>query len=89
MVILNEDENGNVQHVTFPFTGENLQETQQVAQHLSQQPCADAGGCMVNLHPGTIMIDQSAVVSYRNGEPKVIYYFEDGVVRRAYYGIDD
>ena len=35
------------------------------------------------------MIDMPAIVSYRDGEPKVIYYFVDGVVHRAYYGIDD
>jgi hypothetical protein len=44
---------------------------------------------MVDLAPGTLMIDNPAIVSYRDGEPKVIYYFVDGVVHRAYYGIDD
>lgn len=88
VVILNKDESGNVQHVTFPFTGQTLADTQEVTQHLSKQPC-DTGNCMVNLAPGTLMIDKPAIVSYRNGEPKVIYYFVDGEVRRAYYGIDD
>ena len=88
VVILNEDESGNVQHITFPFTGQILKDTQQVTQHLSKQHC-DTGQCMIDLNPGTLMIDKPAIVSYRNGERKVIYYFVDKVVHRAYYGIDD
>jgi len=88
VVILNKDENNEVQHITFPFTGQKLKDTEEVTQHLSKQPC-DPGPCMVDLAPGTLMIDEPAVVSYRDGEPKVIYYFVDGVVHRAYYGIDD
>jgi len=34
------------------------------------------------------MIDKPAIVSYRDCEPKVIDYFVDGVVHRAYYGIE-
>jgi hypothetical protein len=59
-----------------------------VTQHLSKQLC-DPGPCMVDLNPGTLMIDEPAIVSYRNGERKVIYYFVEGVVHRAYYAIDD
>ena len=33
--------------------------------------------------------NQPTIVSYRNGEPKVIYYSVDGQVARAFYGIDD
>lgn len=84
VVILNEDENGNVQHVTFPYTGKQSSTTGEVEQHLSQQPAG-----IVNLNPGTIVIDKPAVVSYRDGEPKVIYYYVDGVLTRSFYGIDD
>lgn len=89
VVILNEDEDENVQHITFPFTGQAAaDETEELSQHLSVQPC-DNAPCEIDLHPGIVTIDKPAVVSYRDGEPHVIYYFEDGVVHRAYYGIDD
>jgi hypothetical protein len=69
VVILTEDENGEVEHVTFPYTGKQSAETGEVEQHLSTQPAGT-----VDLNPGTVVIDQPAVVSYRDGEPKVIYY---------------
>ena len=84
VVILNEDENGNVQHVTFPYTGKQSATTGEIQQHLSTQPAG-----VVNLNPGTITIEQPAIVSYRDGEPKVIYYYVDGVLTRSFYGIDD
>jgi hypothetical protein len=84
VVILAEDENGNTQHVTFPYTGKQSLETGEIEQHLSTQPAGE-----VNLNPGLVVIDQPAVVSYRDGEPNVIYYFVDGVLTRAFYGIDD
>ncbi len=88
MVIVNKDATGAFQHITFPFTGEVLKDTEEVTQHLSKQLC-DTGPCMIDLNPGTLMIDKPAIVSYRNGVRKVIYYFVEGEVRRAYYGIDD
>lgn len=84
VVILNEDENGDVAHVTFPYSGKQSVTTGEIQQHLSTQPAGE-----VNLNPGTIVIDQPAVVSYRDGEPKVIYYYVDGVLTRSFYGIDD
>ena len=84
VVILTEDENGAVEHVTFPYTGKQSTETGEIEQHLSTQPAGD-----VNLNPGSLVIDQPAVVSYRDGEPKVIYYYVDGVLTRSFYGIDD
>jgi len=83
VIILNEDENGNVQHVTFPYTGKQSL-AGEIQQHLSTQPAG-----VVNLNPGTITIEQPAIVSYRDGEPKVIYYYVDGVLTRSFYGIDD
>lgn len=84
VVILTEDDSGNVEAITYPYTGQNLQATGELTQHVSMQPAGT-----VNLNPGTLVIDQPAVVSYQNGEPQVIYYFENGQVARAFYGVDD
>ena len=85
VVILNKDENGNVQHITYPYSGQRSTENGgELHQHLSLQPAG-----MVDLAPGTLMIDEPAVVSYRNGEPKTIYYHQDGILNRAFYGIND
>jgi hypothetical protein len=84
VVILSEDASGNVQHVTFPYTGRSSPATGEVSQHLSMQPAGE-----VNLNPGSITIDKPAVVSYRDGEPKAIYYYVNGVLTRSFYGIDD
>ena len=83
VVILNEDENGEVQHVVFPYTGKQSA-SGEIEQHLSTQPAGE-----VDLNPGTLTIDNPAVVSYRDGEPKVIYYYVDGELARAFYGVDD
>ncbi|MCZ6616518.1 MAG: hypothetical protein O7E57_00180 [Gammaproteobacteria bacterium] len=84
VVIFNEDENGEVQSITYPYSGQNSKETGEIKQHLSKQPAG-----MVNLNPGTLMIEKPAIVSYQDGEPKVLYYFEDGKPARAFYGVDD
>jgi hypothetical protein len=84
VVILNEDASGNVQSVVFPYTGRKSAASGEIRQHLSMHPAG-----LVNLNPGTLMIDEPAVVSYRDGEPKVIYYFVNGVLNRAFFGIDD
>lgn len=84
VVILTEDPSGAVQHITFPYTGQNLQDTGELTQHVSMQPAG-----VVDLAPGTLELDEPAVISYRNGEPKVVYYFENGQVSRAFFGVDD
>ena len=86
LVILNEDENGNIQQTTFPYAGQvSVVEGETIInQHVSVQPPGE-----VNLAPGNITIDQPAVVSYSFGQPEVIYYWEDGRLKRAFYGIDD
>lgn len=81
-IILTEDGGGNVTHVTYPYTGQ--QSSNELAQHLSSQPAG-----VVDLNPGSITIDSPGVVSYRDGEPKVIYYYVGGELARAFYGIDD
>jgi len=83
VVILTEDENENVQHITFPYTGQQSAEGD-LAQHLSLQPAG-----VVDLNPGGITIDAPGVVSYRNGEPKVIYYYVNGLLTQSFYGIVD
>lgn len=85
VVIMTEDESGNVEAVTFPYTGQNATETGGiVSQHLSKQPAG-----VVDLNPGTLMLDEPAVVAYRNGQPKVVYYIVNGVVNQSFFGIDD
>jgi hypothetical protein len=84
VVILTEDALGNVEHITYPYTGKKSDDDE-IDQHLGSQ---EAG--VVNLNPGVVTTNQPAVVSYRNGEPKVIYYYdENGNPARAFYGIDD
>ena len=82
--ILHEDENGVVQHINYPYTGKQSADKSELFQHLSMQPAG-----VVDLMPGTLTIDQPAVVSYRNGEPAVIYYFKNGEASQAFYGVDD
>ena len=84
VVIMTADESGNVEAVTFPYTGKNLKSTGELNQHVSMQPAGP-----VNLNPGSLTINEPAVVSYIDGEPKVIYYFVNGEIARAFYGIDD
>ena len=83
VVILNEDASGNIQHVRYPYTGKKS-DADEIQQHLSQQPAG-----VVNLNPGTVTIAEPGIVSYQDGEPKVLYYFENGQIARAFYGIDD
>lgn len=86
-VIIYKDSNDKLQSISFPYSGKRTDESgtgPQVRQHLSVQPPG-----VINLNPGTLIIDQSAVVSYRDNQPKVIYYFQNGQVNRAFYGIDD
>lgn len=87
VVILLDDESGNVQHVTYPFSGQSMAGSAgnvELHQHLSRQPAG-----LVNLNPGSVTIDSPGVVSYRFGRPKVLYYWKDGQINRALFGIDD
>jgi len=83
-VILTEDANGNVEAVTFPYTGQVSPASGELTQHVTMQPAGT-----VDLLPGTVQIDEPGVIGYRNGEPKVLYYIENGEVARAFYGVDD
>lgn len=82
IVILTEDQFGNVQHITYPYTGR--ESNGQLAHHLSRQLPGT-----INLNPGTVTISGPGVVSYRDGEPKVIFYYANGQLAQAFYGIDD
>jgi len=84
LVILTEDGAGNVEHSTFPYSGQLSDGSGDLLQHVSLQPAGP-----VDLNPGSITIDQPGVVSYRNGEPKMIIYFDNGALAQAFYGIDD
>jgi hypothetical protein len=84
VVILTEDNLGNVQHVEFQYTGQVTDGNAELRQHLSLQLPGT-----VDLNPGSITIDEPGVVSYRDGEPHTIYYYSNGTLSRAFYGIDD
>lgn len=86
VVILYKDENNETKHITYPYTGQSVTdgESTELYQHLSSQPAGQ-----IDLNPGSLTIDTPAVVSYRNGKPKVLYYWKDGKIRRALYGVDD
>lgn len=85
VVILSKNANNEVQLITYPFTGQSASETGgELTQHLSVQPPG-----VVDLDPGTLVLEKPGFISYRNGEPNVIFYYVDGQVQRAFYGIDD
>jgi len=83
-VILYEDAAGNTQVVAFPYTGQSSRDGSQIFQHLSLQPAGP-----VDLNPGGVILSRPGIVSYRNNEPKTLYYFQGGRWNRAFYGIDD
>ncbi len=83
-VIMHEDAAGDTQVIAFPYTGQSSRSGSQIFQHLSIQPAG-----VVDLMPGQVTLTQPGVVSYRDNEPQTLYYFENGVLSRAYYKIDD
>ena len=83
-VILYEDAAGDTQVIAFPYTGQSSRSGEEIFQHLSIQPAG-----VVDLMPGQVTLTQPGVVSYRNNQPKTLYYFDNGVLSRAFYNIDD
>ena len=84
-IIIFRDELGVLKQVSYPYSGKRSSEGGgQVRQHLSLQPAGE-----VDLAPGRIVLQQPGVVSYRDGQPAVLYYFRDGKINRAFFGIDD
>jgi hypothetical protein len=81
LVIMREVE-GEVKYFKDSFAGKS--EDGKVGLHLAQQ---EPG--VIDLLPGSVVIDETATISYQDGEPKILYYWKDGVLRRAPYGVDD
>lgn len=84
LLILNEDEDGNVEHYRIPYFGQQSPDKTEVKYHLSPQPEGEVG-----LNPGSVNLENPGIVSYRDGEPRVVYFWEDGELKRAKYGVDD
>lgn len=84
LVVLTEDNLGNVQHVEFQYSGQVTDGNTDLLQHLSLQPAGP-----VDLNPGGVMLSRPGIISYRNNEPHSIFYFSNGVLNRAFFGIDD
>ena len=83
-VLMYEDAAGDTQVIAFPYTGQSSRDGSQIFQHLSPQPAGP-----VDLNPGGVMLSRPGIVSYRNNQPKTLYYFQGGRWNRAFYGIDD
>ena len=74
---------GQVRAVKDAYVGKTRAGT--VDLHLSKQPAGP-----ITLGPGqTVVLTQPASVAYQDGQPKVLYYVEDGRLRRAAFGVDD
>jgi hypothetical protein len=84
LVILNEDDQGNIEHIRVPYFGQQSADKAEVKYHLSPQPEGEVG-----LNPGSVSLENPGIVSYRDGEPRVVYFWEDGELKRAKYGVDD
>ena len=83
-VLFHEDAAGNTRVTTFPYSGQSRRDGGEIFQHLSPQPAGP-----VDLMPGGVILARPGVVSYRNNEPKVLYYFQNGRWNRAFYRVDD
>ena len=84
LVILTEDGSGNVQHTEFQYSGQVTDGNTDLLQHLSVQPAGP-----VDLNPGGVMLSRPGIISYRRNEPHSIFYYSNGTLNRAFFGIDD
>lgn len=84
ILVLVEDEFGMIEHFLIPWSGRRSEDETALRQHLSLQLAGE-----VDLLPGMVTIDNPGVVSYRDGVPRELIYFQNGELRRAFYGIDD
>jgi len=73
---------GEVKTVKDSYAGKT--KTGTVDLHLSKQPAGT-----VNLAPGTVELTQPGTVAYQDGQPKTLYYVEEGKLKRAAFGVDD
>lgn len=81
-VLMYKDDKGNTRHMTYPFIGERTET--ELSVHMSRQPAG-----VVDLMPYLVTIDEPGFVSYRNGKPAVLYYYQDGKIKRAAYGVKE
>ena len=84
-VILYEDAAGDTQVIAFPYTGQSSRSGGEIFQHLSVQP---AGVVDLMRWPGRAHRTRCRLLPQWN-EPQTLYYFENGVLSRAFYKIDD
>ncbi len=84
MLILTETPSGDIEHVRLPWAGRRSEDELSMHQHVGVQ----AAGT-VDLMPGSATIEHPGIVSYRDGVPRELIYFENNQLRRAFYGIDD
>lgn len=84
LVLLYTDEGGQTQHVVFPSAGRSSAAKGEVYDTLKVQPPG-----VVDLMPGSVTLDQPGIVSYRNGKPAVLYFFQDGRYTQRIFSIDD
>ncbi len=83
LVILYSDA-GQLRHFVFPYAGRVTKEDGKLRQHLGVQ----AAG-RVDLKPGSVTINQTGIVSYRDGQPAVIYFWNKDQFSKRTYFIDD
>ena len=84
LVFLYTDEGGQTRHVVFPSAGRSSAEKGEVYDTLKVQPPG-----VVDLMPGSVTLDRPGIVSYRNGEPAVLYYWQNGRYTQRIFSIDD
>lgn len=84
LVLLYTDENLQTRHVVFPSAGRISATKGEVYDTLKVQPPG-----VVDLMPGTVTLDRPGIVSYRNGKPAVLYFWQNGRYTQRVFSIDD
>ena len=84
LVFLYTDQGGQTRHVVFPAAGRSSSAKGEVYDTLKVQPPG-----VVDLMPGSVTLDRPGIVSYRNGEPAVLYFWQDGRYTQRVFSIDD
>lgn len=84
LVLLYTDESGQTRHTVFPSAGRASASKGEVYDTLKVQPPG-----VVDLMPGTVTLDRPGIVSYRNGKPAVLYFWQNGRYTQRVFAIDD
>lgn len=84
LVFLYTDQGGQTRHVVFPSAGRSSAEKGEVYDTLKVQPPG-----VVDLMPGSVTLDRPGIVSYRNGEPAVLYFWQDGRYTQRVFSVYD